>query len=230
VYFKAAGQTLEYYVDMRRANDGTMWAMIPAPLPETKSFTYRIVTTDNRGGQASSFLMTAATASSCAESLTGPEQQAASNMVIGLTNASQPAVPTGFQCRGVVSYITTTGEMRPNEECRRLVAAGAQPGAAGAPGTGAGTPGSATGTGATSGAGTTGAGATGGAGAAGGGTAGGATAGGAGGTAVLGGGGEAALGTTTIVALTTAGLVAAGIIIQRNNNNNNNSQVSQSRP
>src|SRR6476661_7239325 len=29
VYFKAAGQQSEYYVDMRRAADGSMWAFIP---------------------------------------------------------------------------------------------------------------------------------------------------------------------------------------------------------
>lgn len=130
VYFKAAGQTLEYYSDMRRAADGSMWAFIPAPEPTTKSFTYRVVSTDAKGVQTSSALLTANTAASCpAQTLSADEQRASNAMIMGLTAANQSAVPTGFQCKGIVSYITASNELRPNDECRRKLA-GAQPGAA----------------------------------------------------------------------------------------------------
>jgi hypothetical protein len=202
IYFKAAGQQLEYYVDTRRAADGSMWAFIPAPEVTTRSFSYRVVYLDARGVQTSSPLMTATTAASCpAPSFSADEQRAAANMVVGLTAAGQSAVPTGFQCRGVVSYISAAGEMHQNDECRRLLALG--PAGSGATGAGA------TGAGAT-GAGVTGAGATG-AGA------------GASATAV-----GAGLSTGTIIALTAAGLGAGAIIY--NNSHHNNNQVSPSRP
>lgn len=129
VYFKAAGQEAEYYVPMRRAADGSMWAFIPAPEITTKSFLYRVVSMDSKGVQTSSNVVTATTALSCpAQALTAVEQRAASNMVIGLTLPSQPVVPVGFRCLGVVSYITVNGEMKNNYECRAIVA-GAAPGA-----------------------------------------------------------------------------------------------------
>lgn len=139
VYFKAAGQQLEYYVPMRRAADGSMWAFIPAPELTTKSFQYRVVSMDSKGVQSSSTVATAATVLSCpAPTLTAAEQRAASNIVIGLTSPGQPAVPTGFRCKGVVSYITANGEMRNNYECRAVVASAGQTGATSAgSGTGA---------------------------------------------------------------------------------------------
>ena len=220
IYFKAAGQQLEYYVDTRRAADGSMWAFIPAPEVTTRSFSYRVVSMDARGVQTSSPLMTATTAASCvAQSLSADEQRAAANMVVGLTAAGQSAVPTGFQCRGVVSYISAAGEMRQNDECRRLLALGPAGSGATAGSTAAGSTASgATGAGATS-AGATGAGT--GAGATGAGAAG----AGAGASATAAGGG---LSTGTIIALTAAGLGAGAVIY--NNNHNNNNQVSQSRP
>lgn len=130
VYFKAAGQTLEYYSDMRRAADGSMWAFIPAPETTTKSFTYRVVSTDAKGIQTSSALLTANTAASCPpQTLSADELRAAAAMIVGLTAPNQSAVPAGFQCKGIVSYITANNELRANDECRRKVA-GAQPGAA----------------------------------------------------------------------------------------------------
>jgi hypothetical protein len=130
VYFKAAGQQAEYYVPMRRAADGSMWAFIPAPEVTTKSFQYRVVSMDSKGVQTSSTVATATTALSCpAQKLTSAEQRAASNMVVGLTSPAQSPVPVGFRCQGVVSYITVAGEMRNNYECRAVVASAAQPGA-----------------------------------------------------------------------------------------------------
>jgi hypothetical protein len=199
-YFKAAGQQTEYYVDMRRAADGSMWGFIPAPAPSTPSFTYRVVSTDPSGHQESSTLHTATPATSCpAQQLTTLEQNVASNMVIGLLNASQSPVPPGFLCRGIVSYITATGELRPNDECRRLIASGVQPGAAGTAGgttaSGVGTAGGAAGAGATG----------------------------------VGGPAGAGLSNGTLLGLGAAGLLGAGVIIIRQNNKDNR-PISNSRP
>jgi len=129
VFFKAEGTTNEYYVDMRKAADGTMWAYLPAPAPSTKSFTYRVVTLDNAGKRASSPMMTLTTSANCTTSgVPSNERAAQAAIVIGLTNNSQSPVPTGFECKDIVSYITVAGEMRPNDECRRMMA-GAVPAA-----------------------------------------------------------------------------------------------------
>ena len=120
VFFKAEGTTNEYYVDMRKASDGTMWAYLPAPLPSTKSFTYRVVTLDSAGKRAASPIMTLNTSASCpTANIADAEKPAAMAIVVGLTSNSQPIVPVGFECRDIVSYITVAGEMRPNDECRR---------------------------------------------------------------------------------------------------------------
>ena len=131
VFFKAEGTTNEYYVDMRKAADGTMWAYLPAPAPGTKSFTYRVVTLDSAGKRASSQLMTISVNASCPTvNIPGGEQSAATSIVVGLTSNSEPIVPTGFECTHVVSYITVSGELRDNDECRKALAGVAQPGAA----------------------------------------------------------------------------------------------------
>jgi hypothetical protein len=124
VFFKAEGFTNEYYVDMRKAPDGTMWAYLPAPAPSTKSFTYRVVTLDATGKRAASPLMTLKTSPSCpATGVASNERAAQTAIVVGLTSNSQPIVPVGFLCTDIVSYITVSGEMRNNDECRRLLAA-----------------------------------------------------------------------------------------------------------
>ena len=123
VFFKADGTTSEYYVDMRKAPDGTMWAYLPAPLASTKSFTYRVVTLDNAGKRASSQIMTLNTSASCPTvNIPDAEKPAATAIVVGLTSNSQQIVPTGFECTDLVSYITVAGEMKPNDECRKALA------------------------------------------------------------------------------------------------------------
>jgi hypothetical protein len=133
IYFKAEGQTAEYYSDMRRGPNGSMWGFIPAPEATTTSFTYRVVSSDAKTSQSSSMLIASVLGACPPQALTTTEQMAASAMVLGLTNDSQSAVPPGFQCKGIVSLITANGELRPNDECRRVLAGlPAQPGAAAA--------------------------------------------------------------------------------------------------
>ena len=128
VYFKATGAT-EYYVDMQKTMEGGYSAILPQIDPATSSFTYRVVTTDASGAQTSSPSMIANASSSCTPaSLSASDQRYASNLVLGLVADGQSAVPPGFTCKGIVSVITAKGEMKPNDECRRLLAA-ALPGA-----------------------------------------------------------------------------------------------------
>jgi hypothetical protein len=216
-YFKAVGQVPEYYVDLHRANDGSMWAFLPSPLPTTKSFTYRVISKNAKGQEVSSLLFLTTTSATCPpHKINANEQAAASNLVIGLTTQNQPPVPAGFSCRGVVSYITATGDLKPNEECRRLAALGE--GGTGTPAATGGTPGTATTAGGTT--------------PATGGATGGTAAGGAGGGAGAGGaaggaGGGTILNPATVIAL-TGGVVIGGLI--EHHRQKNKKPVSPSRP
>ncbi len=125
VYFKAAGERDEYYVDMKPGPRGTMVALLPAPLATTKSFTYRVVAYDKKGKEYASAPVSTDVQVSCPN---GPEAP----IVLGQTVPGQSPVPDGFQCRNVVSYISSAGEMRDNVECRRILA--------GIPASGAGVP------------------------------------------------------------------------------------------
>lgn len=139
VYFKAQGQAAEYYVDMRKAANGSWFAYLPIPEPKTAAVVYRVVPIDDKGVQTSSAVLTTTVTSTCPpQNLTADDQRVAENLVVGLTAAGQPSVPTGFQCKYVVSYITTANELKPNEECRKvLAAAAAAAGTTAAAGTGA---------------------------------------------------------------------------------------------
>ncbi len=137
VYFRGEGQTAEYYVDMRRGENGNWWAFLPMPEAKTTAIAYRAVPVDSKGVQTSSLVLTTTVSPSCPlQSLTADEQRITQNLVVGLTTPSQSSVPTGFQCRGAVSYITANGDLKPNDECRRILAAaaGAGTGAAAAAG------------------------------------------------------------------------------------------------
>jgi hypothetical protein len=227
VYFRAGGSNHEYYVEMLRGANQTMTALLPMPAPETKTFTYRVVTTSRSGKEMVSSSVSTDVQAFCA---TGVQN---APIVLGLTSGA-PAVPEGWQCRNVTHYITTAGVMLNNEECRRLLA-GTAP-SAGAPATttapstattpvpitpapSAAVPGAGTGaaTGAGTGAGT----------AAGAGAAAGAGTGAAAGAGTAGGGVFAGLSPTTIAIIAGVGLAAGWFIYD---NNRDEEEVSPSRP
>lgn len=142
VFFRANGQTAEYYVEMQRGANGMWWAILPAVDTGTASITYRVGALDSSKNWVTSAPITTPTSATCPTvTLTPEEQRQAQNIVLGMTT-TQPPVPTGFSCRGVVSVITADGQMRPATECRAVLAA------AGAPGAGAAAPGAAAATGA----------------------------------------------------------------------------------
>ncbi|HQR47046.1 MAG TPA: hypothetical protein PLB02_08385 [Thermoanaerobaculia bacterium] len=129
VYFHStARKTGDYYLELRQGENNVYWAILPYPVTETSSVQYRIVVKNADGLEASTEPYTVPTATACTLTLTGDETRYANNLVIGLTSDTQPGVPDGFKCKGVVSKITVNGEMKPSEECRQagaVVAAGA---------------------------------------------------------------------------------------------------------
>ena len=124
VYFHSNVKTSgDYYLELRQGEAGGYWAVLPYPLPETTAVEYRIVVKDADGQEAKTEKYTVPTSSSCVVTLTCDETRYANNLVIGLTSDSQSPIPDGFKCKGVVSKITVAGELKPNEECRKALAA-----------------------------------------------------------------------------------------------------------
>ena len=127
VYFHAIGQTScgEYYVDMRRNDkDPTLYTgILPIPTLEADVVMYQIRAKTNGGNETAIAPVAATVRKECTiPALTGADLQAAQSIVLGLTQPSQKPVPCRFRCNGVTHYITAAGEMKPNEECRLLLA------------------------------------------------------------------------------------------------------------
>jgi hypothetical protein len=128
VYFHAIGQTScgEYYVDMRRNGDKdpTLYtAILPIPNPDADVVMYQIRVKSNGGTETAIAPVAATVRKECTvPALTAADVQAAQSIVLGLTQPSQKPVPCKFACKGVTNYITAAGDMKPNEECRLLLA------------------------------------------------------------------------------------------------------------
>lgn len=121
VYFNAEGKKPEYYLEMVRGDAGHFWAMLPVPKPETKRAQYRIVISDGEGKPTQTPQVTVPVKASAKVEPTDAEMRYARNLVIGMTDASAPLLPEGWECTGVVSSINVRGELKPNEVCRTVV-------------------------------------------------------------------------------------------------------------
>lgn len=111
-----------YFYQMRRDPSGKFWAVLPLPESETKEVLYEFVAHNIDGTESRSATLRVPVRSNCRMPLTDEEKLYTENLVIGLTEDSQEVVPKGFQCVGVISKITTQGELMPHEECRKLLA------------------------------------------------------------------------------------------------------------
>jgi hypothetical protein len=119
VFFRANGQGFYYYLDLRRGTNGLWWAIFPAIESSTRSITYYVGGLDSSRHWTVSNPITLTAAAACPpQALTKEEQLAAEHLVIGLTSYDQPAVPVGFQCRGITNVIAANGRMRRADECR----------------------------------------------------------------------------------------------------------------
>jgi hypothetical protein len=138
-YFHSNAYKDDYFVEMRRGAGGRFFAVLPwADTAVTKGVTYRIVVKSADGRETSTAQVDVPVSGNCPVSLSGDEKKYASHLVLGLTIAGQPFVPEGFKCNGIDSVITDKGEMKSNEECRKVLAAlqagaGTSVAAAGAP-------------------------------------------------------------------------------------------------
>jgi len=128
VYFRAGDTGPEYYVDLFKGPGDEYWAIMPAVDPATKSITYRIAAQDANGNWVNGTPVHIGVSPTCpANKMSSTEQVASDNIILGLTDPTESALPTGFSCKGIKSVIASNGQMRPAEECRVAMAKLAAP-------------------------------------------------------------------------------------------------------
>lgn len=121
-YFRKAGSTDFYYVEMRSAGLGKYWAALPLPEDATTVVEVQMAVRDVEGKETRAPLQKLPVTTSCSLILTPEQDRFAHNLVVGETARSQAGqVVSGFRCDGVVSRIEATGALRPDESCRRIL-------------------------------------------------------------------------------------------------------------
>jgi len=120
VYFHPPYHGGDHYHEMKHGNGDEYWSMLPKVAPGTTAVVYYIEVKDAEGHATSSPPVTVPVKPDCpAPDLSNDEKKYAKNLVEGLTGERQSAVPPGFLCDGIVSFITSTGDLKANEECRK---------------------------------------------------------------------------------------------------------------
>jgi hypothetical protein len=130
-YFHGVGDTCgEYYVDMLpSAQDPTLYtALLPMVSSKATAVAYQVRVRNGGTKEIAGEEMTTPVDANCAAAkLTPDELRRAKSIALGLTQASQYAVPCQFKCNGIASVISAAGVLKPHEECRLLLAAAAKP-------------------------------------------------------------------------------------------------------
>ena len=106
----------------------TYTALLPLVAKDATSITYQVKIGGAGAKEIAAEPMTAVVSGNCmAPPLSPDELKAAKSIALGLTQATQRSVPCQFKCNGVVSYITAAGDLKPNDECRLVLAGKGKP-------------------------------------------------------------------------------------------------------
>lgn len=118
VYFRAEDIGPEYYIEMVNHGEGHYSSVLPAPLRETSEVSVRViaVASDNSMSATEPTLVPANTECQLAN-LGEDEYGFATNIMLGLTDASQTGTPKGFSCAGITKVVGIDQTMRPNDAC-----------------------------------------------------------------------------------------------------------------
>lgn len=120
VYFHPPNHGGDHYHEMKKADGDLYWSMLPKIAPGTTEVIYYIAVTDSEGHQTMSPPVRVPVKQDCpVPELSNEEKKYAKNLVEGLTGERQSAVPPGFLCDGIVSFVTLAGDLKANEECRK---------------------------------------------------------------------------------------------------------------
>jgi hypothetical protein len=126
VYFRQADDPCgAYYVDMRPSpKDPTEYsAVLPVVSNDATAIIYQVRVQNPGAKELAAEPMTANVTGNCqAPPLSADDARAANAIALGLTSPEQHAAPCKFKCRGVVSVITSSGQLKPNDECRLILA------------------------------------------------------------------------------------------------------------
>ncbi|MBI4915373.1 MAG: hypothetical protein HY825_05945 [Acidobacteria bacterium] len=129
-YFRELGSNDWYWVEARNESRGAYWGVLPRPEDETTAVEMQIVAKDADGKETKTPIQKVSVTSSCKPVFTPPQAHLAQNLVVGETIIGQRDKEIlGFICPGVISRVDYTGELKPDEYCRKagiLLAASAQ--------------------------------------------------------------------------------------------------------
>ncbi len=120
-YFRKTGSPDYYFVEMRSAGRGKYWAALPRPEESTATLDVQMAVRDVEGKESRSPVQKLPVTTSCSLSLSPEQVGFAQNLVVGETSPSQTGqVVVGFLCDGVISRIDASGNLKPDESCRRM--------------------------------------------------------------------------------------------------------------
>ncbi len=129
-YFRELGSNDWYWVEARNESKGAYWGVLPRPEDETTVVEMQIVAKDADGKETRTPIQKVNVTSSCKPVFTPPQNHLAQNLVVGETIIGQRDKEVlGFICPGIISRVDYTGELKPDEYCRKaaiLMAASAQ--------------------------------------------------------------------------------------------------------
>ena len=129
-YFRELGSNDWYWVEARNEGRGAYWGVLPRPEDETTTVEMQIRARDAEGKETTTPIQRVNVTSSCKPVFTPPQSHLAQNLVVGETIVGQRDKEIlGFICPGVISRVDYTGELKPDEYCRKaaiLFAAAAQ--------------------------------------------------------------------------------------------------------
>jgi hypothetical protein len=124
VYFRKGGEKQYYYLEARVQGDGRYWVALPKPEFDTKTVDYYLAVEDAGGKVTTTAPQTLQVTGGCSASLTTEEGKYAKNLVIGETFPEQREKQVlGFMCDGIISRINARGDLLPDEQCRKILAA-----------------------------------------------------------------------------------------------------------
>jgi len=127
VYFHSEADPRDYFLDMQQTagKPDSYFAVLPVVADKIMKVSYFISATDSAGKDYMTDPLTLPVRQDCAthdvnmaRDVRDQHDGYAKNLIIGMTDDSQNAEPAGFLCYGVVSEITASGELKPNDSCR----------------------------------------------------------------------------------------------------------------
>jgi len=125
-YFRKLGTHDWYWVEARNEGAGAYWGVLPRPQDYTETVEMQIVAKDADGKETKTPIQKVNVTSGCKPVFTVPQSHMSQNLVVGETIIEQRDQEVfGFQCPGVISRVDYTGELKPDEYCRKAAVAGA---------------------------------------------------------------------------------------------------------